>query len=439
MASTSAELVDLSDRRNQTTEATRLVEAGRVGRSGRARGASGSTSAAVVDPATRAVRLAEFWLRWCCVAWVVGILALMLRAASPWSGRSSWTVAFLPLWVGNVLAASVQVRVIARVGQCYNKVMVQRDYVRMLAYHAANPAALESVVPEDTVYLVTRGSAAVLLSIPVLLLVTLTEALLCLHLERGRPGLWACVLPVIVVEAAMVLQYVLIKTNTWRAGVVQTLMLVGTVLITRRASASPDEAPIPWAAALVPLWLINAVFLQLVLKILFKHATGRYHLRGTQLWCAALWIAAVLATWTGEALLCARASASEGLGLPLAITFLGVVCGAAAVAIVLGLHADWLVASKGFDEPLPLSRTEFGWGPSGLEKGYELCLGLLDKRGVRYTLDERGVASQLPSTRDFEASARGNSASDLSDTGYDSAAFNDLYSNVSTADEHETD
>ena len=150
-----------------------------------------------------------------------------------------------------------------------------------------------------------------------------------------------------------------------------------------------------------------------------------------------------------------------GCWLPLGNLFVGLFLGSVALFIVTELHADWLVEKKGFDDPLPLSKTEGGWAPSGPAQAYDLMLGPLREARARASARGAGGAAagmgvgvsmgmgmgligvggegQRPLGSAEQglgtsaaASARlsstsGGAISDHYDSGYDSAVFNDLF------------
>eukprot|EP00617_Octactis_speculum_P007745 CAMPEP_0185796300 /NCGR_PEP_ID=MMETSP1174-20130828/161008_1 /TAXON_ID=35687 /ORGANISM="Dictyocha speculum, Strain CCMP1381" /LENGTH=161 /DNA_ID=CAMNT_0028491653 /DNA_START=704 /DNA_END=1189 /DNA_ORIENTATION=- len=130
------------------------------------------------------------------------------------------------------------------------------------------------------------------------------------------------------------------------------------------------------------------------------------------------------------------------LWVPLGTLFFGLFCGALGVFIVLDIHAEWLISSKGYGEPLPLSRTEHGWAPSGQEKGYELCLGMLDKnvlikkpqQQVANKNDKNNKNLKTNNVRDFELVVPVDDYDSTGGSGYDSAVFNDLYNTGNVSD-----
>mmetsp|Transcript_3965 Transcript_3965/g.11631 ORF Transcript_3965/g.11631 Transcript_3965/m.11631 type:complete len:446 (-) Transcript_3965:182-1519(-) len=434
-------------------ESSRLIgPGGPVGGTGAIGGTTGGGSIGGVarrrlDPVERSVWLAVGWLRLAWALWLFGIFLVIVKAADL-PHFLSWDKVFVPFWLGNGAVAVLQVRLLLRAIGCMEKgkILSAEEFGRLSrSRRASELAMLEDSITEDSAHLVFRGVAGVILSIFILVLVTLAQAMLCLHLMNEQPGLWTCASPVILVQIGGLIQYALIKSSSWRDGAFHGLILLGVLSITHRATAG-SEAGMSWAVALVPVWALNLVFLHLVLKVIFKHAMGRYHLQVEQLLCCVLYLLGILLTVSAVAMLAFKDQLPQAstkdpvlwLWLPLGTLFFGIACGGLGVFIVIGIHASWLLATKGFGEPLPLSRTEEGWWqPSGQEKSYELCFGILDKRPLRpqprTMIEFRTMANNSAKRyghRSFDPLP--GSHSDQYDSGCDSAAFNDLYGGAST-------
>ena len=370
------------------TESTRLVSADRAA----ARNFVGE-STAVRNPVENAVWISVRWLRLCVSLWLFGALLVVLKVAQLLNG-TSWFAVLLPVWFGNVVIAALQVKLVANVVSCFTggRILSLDAYRRIQTSRRPSDMALLPVsITEDLTHLVIRGTAAVILSVPALLLFTISEVLLCAHLETGRPGLWCCVAPALVLQVVAVIQYVLIKADTWRSGAVHALGLLLTISVVRRAALEARGASelTPWPLALAPLWALNVLFLQLIVSVLWKPFTDRYELSAQQVLCCGLYLVSTVVSTAGELLLASELCLADDdvvacLWVPLGTLYFGIFCGGVAVFIVIEVHAESLLATKGFGEPLPLGLSKDGiWEPSGVEQSFELTLGILGSLGQR--------------------------------------------------------
>ena len=144
------------------------------------------------SPVETAVWMSVRWLRVCVSLWLFGALLVVLKAAQV-LGKTSWFAVLLPVWFGNVVIAALQVKLVVNVISCFTggRILSQHDYRRIQTSRRPSDLALLPLsITEDLTHLVIRGTAAVILSVPALLLFTISEVLLCAYLETGRPGLW---------------------------------------------------------------------------------------------------------------------------------------------------------------------------------------------------------------------------------------------------------
>ena len=307
------------------------------------------------SPVERAIRLAVVELRYCALLWMLGFMLVLVKNAD--DGALPWAVAFLPLWLGNVRAIALCCRIVGRAGSCYDRIMSGTDYVRMVrapTYRTTDPSLLEFAIPEDLVHLVNRGTVGALVAVPTFLLLMWTETMLCMHLSGGRGrkragGLWAAMAPLLFIEAVMVAQWALIKSNSWRGGLVMGLCFLSTVSLTHTwatheragAGASGMANAGGWWSGCIPLWLLSLVFLELIVSVVRKHCTGVYRLRPSQLVACGLYLLACAFSASAEVLLAARATlpwgdnVTTGLWLPLAGLGVGITCGGGALMIVI--------------------------------------------------------------------------------------------------------
>lgn len=308
------------------------------------------------SPVERAIRLAVVELRYCALLWMLGFVLVLVKNAD-FGAPLPWAVAFLPLWLGNVRAIALCCRIVGRAGSCYDRIMSGTDYVRMVrapTYRTTDPSLLEFAIPEDLVHLVNRGTVGALVAVPTFMLLMWTEVMLCMHLSGGSVGkraggLWAAMAPLLFIEAVMVAQWALIKSNSWRGGLVMGLCFLSTVSLTHAwatyeragAGASGEAGGTIWWPGCIPLWLLTLVFFELIVSVVRKHFTGMYRLRPSQLLACGLYFLACAFSASAEVLLAARAAlpwgddATAGLVLPLAGLGVGIICGGGALMIVI--------------------------------------------------------------------------------------------------------
>jgi hypothetical protein len=366
-------------------------------------------------------------------------VAFKLASIDPIS-RFPWHFIFAPFWIGNSILGIVQVRLIFRVGACLGngRIVSEHDY-RMLRLNPLLVAVLADVITDEQIHLVSRGIIGTLVSIPALVLITTTEILLCSNLESGKPAIWTCLSPVLIIQFAAVVVFVLIKTNSIRSGVVNILSLFTTLSIGFRVNMveTAGTSPTSWLIVLIPLFCLNAVFGHLVGAALVGHVVGDKILRVQQLLAAVLYLTGIVLLTAGEVALAQHPYAGgdivNGLWLPLGTVYFGSFLFSVAVLIIIGEHGEWLLATKGFADPLPMCLTEGGWGPAmGEADSYELALGIVVRR----------VQPQFPLVVPL-GQGRGNAVSSIEygvhtvhsdqyDSGCDSAAFADIYGGNTT-------
>jgi hypothetical protein len=365
-------------------------------------------------------------------------------------------------------------------------VLSESDY-RVLSMTPGSKATLEHSISEDSTLLVTRAIAGVMLSVPVLLLVSATEILLCGYMETGTPNIWTCLAPLILVQLVSVIQVLLIR-NSAKAIACQVLFLTTTLSVaaaaeieaSSSASHQQSQSPVSWGAALLPLWVLNALFFFHFAVILTRYFGGRYVLSAQQLLCCGLFLVSGLLTSSGEAMLVylnhplprqqqqqqeedeqqQQPTAADyaydpfmDLYFPLSTVFFGAFLFVVAALVMVQEHAHWLVVTKGFGEPLPLSINEDGtWEPSfGHDAHYDLFLGNLVNSSEQARPGQQqqqqvhfaGIAGSSRSSSQVEQQQQKHFAdnsldalptihSDNYDSGCDSAAFNDIYGGNTT-------
>mmetsp|Transcript_25579 Transcript_25579/g.57371 ORF Transcript_25579/g.57371 Transcript_25579/m.57371 type:complete len:430 (+) Transcript_25579:149-1438(+) len=408
-------------------------------------GTTGHAAPVHTNPVVASIEMGVGILRVVLCLWTLGLLCAAVKAARL-PAPSSWFVVLLPLWLGNLVLAVLQTRFIFRVVSCFTRGRVVSEADYRLLLRSAHPSEVEWTITEDQTHLITRSTAGVILSMPALFLVTASEIMVCNFLDSGEPGIWISLSPLLFVELLCVIQFVLIKSNSWRLGVAQFLIFATTVSIASQVarmeggSSQRSLSASSWAVALAPLWTMNLVFLQMILDALWKSCVGLYELRAQQILCCALYVSATILTMMGEVLLVFQpwgdSDPVSSLWLPLGTLMFGVFVFAVAVFLIIEEHGDWLLSSRGFGEPLPLSLTEEGgWEPSGEEKGYELALGIL---GTNRPMGNQAanrffVSDASPFSNDYQPAVKvENVHSDTYDSGCDSSAFNDVYGGNTT-------
>lgn len=353
------------------------------------------------NPVEAAIWSSVRYLRGALSFWLFGALLVVLKIAQL-LGNLSWFAVLSPFWFGNVVIACLQIKLVGKVIACFTgggRIFSQDAYRRIqMSRRQIDQEVLPLSITEDLTHLVIRGTAGVIVSVPALLLLTISEVLLCAYLETGRPGLWCCASPVLVLQFVAVTQYALIKSGNWRSGAFHILGLFLTLSMVRRATLEDFDGndlssnlP-PWPVMLLPLWALNALFLQLIIRVTWRHFFDNYELSAKQLLCCALYFVSTVVATAGEILLASEPCLDDDdvvtcLWLPLSTFYFGVFCGGVAVFIVIEVHAEMIIASKGFGEPLPLnlSKSDGFWEAAAEEQSFELSLGVFGSRVRRHS------------------------------------------------------
>jgi len=389
------------------------------------------------DSIVNAASFSVSFLRGCFSLWFLGVFSLAAKSAKLTPDWWSWYFAALPVWTGNLLLAGLQANLVLRVVLCFGqgRVLTEADY-RILSMAPGSKTTLEHSISEDSTLLVTRATAGIILSVPVLLLVTATEILLCGYMETGSPGIWTCVAPLLLVQLVSVLQVLLIR-NSPKATLCQLLLLLTTISI---AHATDKKSP-SWAIALLPIWLLNAGFFYHFVCIFSHFWSGLYQLRALQLLCGGLYLFGIVLTSSGEAMAVVNSSLPRDtepdlfitIYFPLCSGIFGVFLFLVAACMVVQEHAQWLVVNRGFGEPMPLSITEDGgWEPlSENSDYYDFFLGSLVNKTQQGSLAPITTTIDVVSGMDTDEAAPAIH-SDNYDSGCDSAAFNDIYGGNTT-------
>lgn len=212
------------------------------------------------NPVEDCLRAGVAGLGWCMVAWLFGVLFLVLDFAQRWgahrkpsSGGSSssprvheptWLI-FAPFWVGDALALLVLARVVSKIASVRfaapTRNRARRNERRSLSSSNLNDTAtyggngggggggtgtaLATVTPITLDYfpLLQRVIVTAIGGFLLLVVLTTEQVLVCLRWGRPADSAWtppafAIAAPLLLLECFFLLRVVLIRTQGWLAG-----------------------------------------------------------------------------------------------------------------------------------------------------------------------------------------------------------------------------
>jgi uncharacterized membrane protein YgcG len=312
-------------------------------------------------------------------------------------------IVFTPVWIGNIIVSYLQVRLIMQLGVCIGKVM---SYSNNSSRIMEQEDSLS--ITGNEYHFVSRVTIAVVLSLPISIFVATSEILYCNHLQKGSPSYWFCFTPLVIIEVFALVQYLLVK-NPWRDGAIKFLLLLSTIGLLHQASTMHDEqveqAATPlipfemsWPLAVLPLELLNLICIYSFANVFYYHSKGKYVLTLNQKIVGSSNIVGFSLLSLGELIVAFimqdeahlhhknvekkynNSQFKSSLFLPMMMLFVGCLLISIALCLLLEIHGSWLILSRGYGNPLPLSLTEKGWGPSiDEELTFDIAFGLLEK------------------------------------------------------------
>ncbi|GAB9465036.1 hypothetical protein Gpo141_00002456 [Globisporangium polare] len=283
----------------------------------------------------------------CCI---VGLALVSLNFEGILGERVNWWLIFLPFWLANacILVAHVQsIRHAKRLRQW---------------------AEVDSMSNEPLLPLLRRIVLIYAISLPLTVLLLWSELAFCARLENAGTSLYICYAPIMVIQVAFVIRYLLCRSDSTMPGVCWILCFVFTLLLAyqtdtqRKFHASEVRYPLSWWIVLAPLFVFQALMACGLVLVLYYEFAGIYRLTRWQLGASALYLLALVSGVTGELMLLKHIDYHWGtFTFPSALMFFGLVCASVGMYIVGRHHVEELMATRGGAVPVPLTRTTDGW------------------------------------------------------------------------------
>ncbi|GMF52417.1 unnamed protein product [Phytophthora fragariaefolia] len=283
---------------------------------------------------------------------VVGVALVSLNFEGVLGARVNWWLVFLPFWLANAA---------------------------MLYAHAASVrhaktlrrwADVDAMSNEPLLPLLRRIVLVYAISFPLSVLLLWSELAFCASLQNAAAtSLYICYAPLMVIQVAFVVRYLLCRSDSTLPGVCWVLLFAFTLLLayqtdTQRRFGSPELAqpPLSWWIVFAPLFAFELLMTGALLLVLYNEFSGVYRLTRWQLAASVLYSLALVAGVSGELMLLEQVDYHWGtFTFPSGMMFFGLVCACVAMYIVGRHHVEELMASKGGAVPVPLTRTADGW------------------------------------------------------------------------------
>jgi hypothetical protein len=288
---------------------------------------------------------------------------------------------------------------------CRHNISLTRDLPRSSStpnpFNRVAPREAARTISLEMLPLVRDVIVTGVLTLPCVVLVAASELLLCSLLEHGRPGPAVALVPLLLLEALGLCYSLLVRSGSHLRTLGWALLLLATASLGLHAAGAwpldGEGAEGRLWAAMVPAWALQAYLLSLLAWVAGRGLLARRLRLG---WrhgvCMALYALALAMLTLAEVLLCWRAlgrQLQQALRAPAALQVgIGALSGVAAVAGVglgaLGVflvaeeEVDHLITTHGYADPLPLSRTAQGWGPTGARSSFWLLLGRIEEEAA---------------------------------------------------------
>ncbi|KAH7474865.1 hypothetical protein PRIC1_013006 [Phytophthora ramorum] len=283
---------------------------------------------------------------------IAGVALVSLNFEGVLGARVNWWLVFLPFWLANV-------------AMLYAHVASVRHAKTLRRW-----ADVESMSNEPLLPLLRRIVLVYAMSFPLTVLLLWSELAFCASLEHtAATSLYICYAPLMVIQVAFVVRYLLCRSDSTLPGVCWVLMFVFTLLLAyqtdtqrRFGSLEMSEPPLSWWLVFTPLFGFELLMTGSLLLVLYNEFSGIYRLTRWQLAASVLYSLALVAGVSGELMLLEQVDYHWGtFTFPSGMMFFGLVCACVAMYIVGRHHVEELMASKGGAVPVPLTRTADGW------------------------------------------------------------------------------
>ncbi|KAJ0405959.1 hypothetical protein P43SY_005525 [Pythium insidiosum] len=345
----------------------------------------------------------------CCI---IGVLFVSLNFEGVLGEHINWWLVFLPFWVANVcllLAHAVSLR---------------------HAQQLRKWAEIDSMSNEPLLPLLRRIVMVYAVSFPLTLLLLWSELAFCARLQDPGTSLYICYAPLMVIQVAFFIRYLLCRSDSTLPGICWILAFVFTLLVAyqtnnehvvrmRRSdripiasepadlnTTGPSDVEIPnrheltfslsWWTVTAPLFTLEGLLGVALGVVLYNEFAGIYRMTRWQLVASAIYLLALVAAVTGQLMLLEHVDYHWGtFTFPSALILLGLVAACVAMYIVGRHHVEELMASKGGAVPVPLTRTSQGWITSHAVSEHWILVG-----DIYLTADGLNARNQTARRRD---------------------------------------
>uniref|UniRef100_K3X654 RxLR effector candidate protein n=1 Tax=Globisporangium ultimum (strain ATCC 200006 / CBS 805.95 / DAOM BR144) TaxID=431595 RepID=K3X654_GLOUD len=283
----------------------------------------------------------------CCI---LGLGLVSLNFEGILGDRVNWWLIFLPFWLANVCIFVGHIQSIRH------------------AKKLRQWAEVDSMSNEPLLPLLRRIVLIYAISFPFSVLLLWSELAFCARLENAGTSLYICYAPIMVIQVAFVIRYLLCRSDSTLPGICWILCFVFTLLLAyqtdtqRKFHASEVHYPLSWWTVLAPLFTFQALMVCSLLLVLYNEFAGIYRLTRWQLGASVLYSLALVTSITGELMLLEHIDYHWGtFTFPSGLMFFGLVCASVGMYIVGRHHVEELMATRGGAVPVPLTRTTDGW------------------------------------------------------------------------------
>ncbi|KAI9916020.1 hypothetical protein PsorP6_008650 [Peronosclerospora sorghi] len=284
---------------------------------------------------------------------VIGVVFVSLNFEGVIDPRINWWLVFVPFWLANI-------------AMLYAHLTSIRHAKALRRW-----ADVDSMSNEPLLPLLRRIVLVYAISFPLTILLLWSELAFCASLQKTTiTSLYICYAPLMVIQVAFVVRYLLCRSDSTLPGICWALLFVFTLLMsyqtdTQRHFEALEMAkpPISWWIVFAPLFTFELIMAGSLLLILYNEFSGIYRLTRSQLSASVLYTLALVAGVSGELMLLEKVDYHWGrtFTFPSGMVCFGLVCACIAMYIVGRHHVGELMASKGGAVPVPLTRTANGW------------------------------------------------------------------------------
>jgi len=395
------------------------------GRTSRSSSPSHSSTVSQENPVELCLKIAVKGVAWTLFLWCLGLLALVIHELLhfPLSDSWDWYLIFIPFWAGDLAAIFVQARVL--VTACSFRFLPnERLALRRYMQEQTTQAVDMNYLP-----LVQKVVFTVVISVLALILAVVFQVLVCMKLTGNSSSTMVALFPLMLLEALFLLHFCCMRDHSRVSAAAWTLLLLGTFTLTVKFDqpyiVAEKGKGLPYFVAFAPFWALAILFYYLGVQIHINHHRGGYVLSKRQKQALNLYLLGLTMLTCAEVVLSLNEVGLEPVApqsVACLLFFLAASSASIALFIIIKRNATRLLLTKGYEEPLPLSKTQRGWVPSGGGTETWLLLGAVEQRVRLRALNGNVVSTS--STQSFEM--EGGKHFQRTNSG----SYADLYENV---------